>query len=53
MKDIKLLRDIDYQYQDQFLPEGYYYDGYCFRGQEGEISKNHPSKDNFIFWGFS
>ena len=38
------LRDLDYEYQDKYLPEKYYaYDGYVFRGRDGEISKNHPS----------
>ena len=38
------LRDLDYQYQNQFLDEKYFYDGYVFRTNDGEISKNHPSK---------
>ena len=47
-KDItnKILRDLDYQFQDKFLPTeiDYKYDGYCYRTKEDEVLLHHPSK---------
>lgn len=40
------MRDLDYKYQDEMLPEGYYYDGYGYRNKEGEFFKHHPSMIN-------